>query len=292
MKRHLADRGLIQEVVADRVNQGRPSDLGIKNFETWADCERQQRKMLSRFQRAGYDAAQLAYLSECRAPGNCEACTEGCHFAVRRRRAEGIRSAYQLLVDHGGPYYDVSIVHPKWERAVGQLATSNISAAIQWQYRRLRGVPGVVAVGSYEVSLNRELDGEVFWAGELHEVAAGAPKEVLKHAFQIETSYRETRPHNKLVMVTPVENLGARLAYSLKRFVEERRAYISTTNGRQHRRHLPPRLEHWLEHDKWLLSLPIGARTVAFGCHRVGNRFTARGAADQCPLDPNDYLET
>jgi hypothetical protein len=152
---------------------------------------------------------------------------------------------------------------------------TNIAAARQWFYRRLRRLqkPVPIAIGTYEASLNRELNGESLWAGEIHAVIAGSSQQELRRSLRIENRYREHRPNGKPVMVKPVKRLGRNIAYSLKRFVEERRAYISDKTGRQGRRHLPPQQADWAEYDAWLLTLPLGARTIAFGCTRRGSTF-------------------
>ena len=87
------------------------------------------------------------------------------------------------------------------------------------------------------MSFNRELDGKAFWAGEIHCVVAGAAKEDLRSTLYIQPRYRVRRPGARLLVISKVDDLPRQVAYSLKRFVEERRAYIAS-NGRQHRRHL------------------------------------------------------
>ena len=260
--------------------------LGLQDFETPADCARRQAEMIGCMESAGYDPKPLRKLAEC-AAGVCplDLCTEGCHFATRDRRITGIMSGLAIFEDHAGPLCNVCVVHPIWEQPAGKLAETNIPAAIQWNRRRFSAVPGndLVAIGTYEVSLNRELDGETYWAGEIHQVVAGASAADLKRAFSIERRYRDCRPGDKLLYVIPVENLARRVAYAQKRFVEERRAYVTVATGRQTRRHLPLKSNHSVEHEAWLLSLPIGARTVAYGCGRRGAKFFERSKPESCP---------
>jgi hypothetical protein len=253
--------------------------LGLSDFESLNDCQLRQTEMLDRLEQKGYDALGRDFVTEC-SRDYCAAdyCSEGCHFATRFRRIYGIYSAYKIFANHPGPFFDVSLVHPRWEKIPGTLETLNIAAARQWNYRRLRSLDAthVIAIGMFEVSLNRELDGSTHWGGEIHQVVAGAEKKDLSNAFKIEKRYREQRPSARLLVVTEAENLIRRIAYSQKRFVEERRAYISASTSRQARRHLPPKAADWAEHDAWLLGLPLGARTIAFGCARRGYGFLAR----------------
>jgi hypothetical protein len=79
-----------------------------------------------------------------------------------------------------------------------------------------------------------------------------------------------------MVDVREFDSLNLKFAYGQKRFVEERRAYISKATGRQDRNHLPPAAQHWAEFDAWLLGLPLGARIIAYGCNRRGTTFSAR----------------
>ena len=255
------------------------AELGVSDFESEVACARRQLEMVQRLEKQGYDRTLWSELSDC----DSEYCTrsrciEGCYYGTRHRRLEQIRTGYQLLEQHPGPLWQVSIVHPLWERPVGSLAEISVPAAREWNYRRLQTLDdhNIVAVGSFEVSINRELNGELYWAGEIQQIVAGAAKNDLRNAFQIEKHHRSRGSNQKLLKIIGVEHLGLQLAYCVKRFVEERRAYVSAKIGRQARRHLPPQSKDWAEHDAWLLGLPLGARTIAYGCTRRGLKFHAR----------------
>jgi hypothetical protein len=210
--------------------------------------------------------------------GSCEPdwcphalCWDACHFAARNRRLKEIVSAHALLTAHGGPLVDISLVDPSWQRRIGDLHSSNIPAARQKIYRRLKEIPDLIAIGSFEACVNTELDGSQHWAMGLHAIAAGATKEDLRRALKLPAATRLR--HRRPLVLGDVGNLGRQLAYALKHFVEERRAYRNPSNGRIQRRHLPLPSHLWLEHDAWLASLPSGARTIAIGCERRHGRF-------------------
>lgn len=252
---------------AELEQQAELERLGVPEFETPATCARRQLEMIRRLEREGYDRALWSELSDCDSEYCAKPrCTEGCHYGTRHRRLEQLRTGYRLLEQHPGPLFQVSIVHPVWECPVGSLEEIAVPAAREWNYRHLKALDddNIVAIGSFEVSVNRELDGELYWAGEIQQIVAGAAKDDLRKAFKIEKHHRSRGSNQKLLKIIAVECLGRQLGYSVKRFVEERRAYISLKTGRQARRHLPPQPELWAEHDAWLLGLPLGARTIAY----------------------------
>jgi hypothetical protein len=135
----------------------------------------------------------------------------------------------------------------------------------QWLGRRLQRLHSpFLVVGSFEASLRVELNGDIYWAGHLHLVIAGAGEDELKAALMIERRYRR-RKYAKPVKVLPIGNLAERLGYSTKRIVKRSVAYVGK-NGRQQRRELPLTPKHQIEFDSWLLGLPVGSRTILFGC--------------------------
>jgi hypothetical protein len=248
-----------------------------EGFESLSDCRERQRQMVERLIRHGISDA-IRDLANCRskvcAIGSC---TEACHFATRSRRIDNIATGVRLLESHGGPYFDLCIVHPLWEAPIGDLSDIKIRAALQWTYRRLKRLEGnALALGIFEVSLNRELDGESYWAGEVRMTIAGISKPDIRKALQIETKYHDIRPRQRIVQIGEIEDLEYQFSYSTKRFIEQRVAYIDPATLRQNRRHLPPPSALWAEHDAWLHSLRIGARTLAFGCGRRGGKFHIR----------------
>jgi hypothetical protein len=269
-----------RDVAFDRALAVHVKALGLPDFETRADCEGRQADTLRRVGDAGVPPALWQDLADCTV-NHCgmETCVEVCHFGTINRRVAALATGLPLMDRHAGPHFAVTIVHPLWEVPVGRLTEINIAAAAQWNHRRLRGAvaaPGLLAMGSFEVSLNRELDGRLIWAGEIQQMVAGASYEELRSTFSIERHYRDGRPGQRMVDVREFDDLNRKFSYGQKRLVEERRAYISKITGRQARNHLPPAAEHWAEFDTWLLGLPLGARIIAYGCNRRGTAFSAR----------------
>jgi hypothetical protein len=250
-----------------------------QDFETIAKCKKRQAEMVARFINNQFPWEMLA-LARCRSKRcGVEPCVEACHFATRKRRIANIASGIPLLIENGGLLQDVCIVHPLWEARVGELKHIGMDAAKQWTYRRLKLLGAdVLGLGIFEVSLNRERSGEIYWAGEVRLITAGAQKDELKETFAIEKRYRRLRPRQRIVVVENVGDLSAQFSYAVKRFVEQRVAYISPSTGRQDRNHLPPPSALWAEHDAWLHALPLGSRNMAFGCGKRGIKFYGRQA--------------
>lgn len=242
--------------------------VGLPDFETAAQCIGRNQQMLRRLQNHEATPAELfsrIELDPLPADDSNAVSYDGGWLASRRYRATLIPQAFELLKDHPGPLFFVTIAHPKWELPVGQLKSANIDAAKQWLGRRFQRLPSpVLVVGGYEASLRVELNGEMYWAGHLHLVIAGAGEEELKTVLKIERRYRK-RKHSKPLKVEPIGDLAERLGYSTKRIVKRGIAYIGT-NGRQQRRELPLTAKHQIEFDLWLLGLPAGSRTILFGC--------------------------
>jgi hypothetical protein len=242
--------------------------VGLPDFETAAHCIERNQQMLRRLQ--NHEATPVGLIRRIELdplPANDSNAVgyDGDWFASRRYRAMLIPQAFELLRDHPGPLFFVTIAHPKWEIPVGQLENANIDAAKQWLGRRFQRLPSpVLVVGGYEASLRVELNGETYWAGHLHLVIAGAGEEELKAALKIEQRYRK-RKYAKPVKVEPIGDLAERLGYSTKRIVKRGIAYVGK-NGRQQRRELPLTAKHQVEFDLWLLGLPAGSRTILFGC--------------------------
>jgi hypothetical protein len=239
--------------------------IGISGFESFSDVQVRQSQMFRRFDRVGIDTSAFDELRHC-GPEYCAyaRCSAGCHFGTRQLRLKEILSSYERFKKYPGPLHVVHVVHPLWQRPVGGLHEINIEAARQWNYRHLRRLQGpVIAKGIFEVSLNRELDGSLHWAGQIHEVVGGSSEKELDETFALEPRYRQ--PHSAPVQIKPISNLGYQLGYCLKRYVEERRAYRSPSNGRKNRRELPLLVQHQVEHDLWLAGLPGRARIITHG---------------------------
>jgi hypothetical protein len=244
--------------------------LGLERFETATDCLRNQVYMSQRVVRFG--KTKHFDVADCTAD-HCAAsqCSEGCYFGARRRRIDTISTAHAMMIEHGGPFFQVTFVHPSWKYRPGKLDYMNIPAMRQFNARILKGlaIEGLLAVGICEATLNVERSGARHWAGEIQQVVAGADKASLAAAFAIKNR-SACKAYERPVMVKKITNLGLSLGYAQKYFVQQRIAFTSRINGRQAQRHMPLRSADWAEHDAWLLSLPLGDRTIAFGCVRRG----------------------
>jgi hypothetical protein len=257
------------------------ADIGLPDFETLAQCVKRNQQMFRRL--LHHEATPPDLLSRVQPDPSSTNDDTGGHdgdwFASRRHRAMLVPQAFNILKDHAGPLSFVTVAHPNWELPVGQLKDANIDAVTQWIHRRLQRLPSpILVVGGYEASIRIELNGDTYWAGHVHLVVAGAEDEELKTALKIERRYL-TRKYAKPVKVAPIGTLVERLGYSTKRIGKRSIAYIGT-NGRQQRRELPLATAHQIEFDRWLLSLPAGARTILFGCrlHHGKLRQTKRAA--------------
>lgn len=247
--------------------------LGIPDFETRAQAQKRQELMLRRLSQTARNGT-LGGLEDCCAK-HCamEPCRDGCHFAARRLRLQLLPQAFTLLDGHGGLLKSVTMVHPGWAASddAGPAACP-MQAAKQWVRRRLRAVNGLVSVGSWEVCLNLELDGTRHWAGQIHLVTGGASTAELKQALSV--SRKHVAAHAKPLKVQEVDNLGRQLGYAVKRFAEQRVAYIDG-QGRKNRRHLPLKAADQARFDAWLCDLTVGERLFLVGCHRHGSKLLA-----------------
>jgi hypothetical protein len=122
----------------DRALAAHVESLGLSDFETRSNCEERQRIMLRRLTDAGIAPSLLQDLANC-SVHHCamETCVEACHFGTLNRRFAAMETGLPIIMAHPGPKYAVCLVHPLWERPVGQLAGVSIKAAAQWNYRRL-----------------------------------------------------------------------------------------------------------------------------------------------------------
>ncbi|MCC8953138.1 hypothetical protein H8B02_06545 [Bradyrhizobium sp. Pear77] len=239
------------------------TDLGLLDFETTEYCELQNAAIIHRLVRGNSDDASVSEFDLGKTDGNW--------LASRNYRSWLIPEAYRLLQEHPAKKHFITITHPKWQKNIGDLDTLGLSGIEQWHARRFTKLSRpVLAIGGIEVSLGVDCSGSRVWEGHSHLVVAGPRVAELSQAFLIERHYRK-QPYLRPVVVTPVGNLARQIAYSVKRIGARRIAYIGA-NGRQQRRSLPLQLSEQVEFDRWLLSLPVGNRTVLFGCRRHGRR--------------------
>ena len=277
----MSGRLLHRNLVANRERQvsetRQMSSIGLPNFETVAQCVARNERMLRRFQNHGSPTVNDLLQGIQQSGGgddHFDLDVDGDWLASRRYRSTLIPQAIDLLKNHAGPLYFVTITHPRWELPKGQLKKANVDAAKQWLRRRLKRLAfPVIVVGGYEASVSVELNGDAFWACHLHFVIAGADETELKTSLKIEKRYRKRR-RSKPVLIEPIGTLAQRLGYSIKRIGQRRVAYIGE-NGRQQRNKLPLILSEQIEFDAWLLKMPAGSRTILFGCRLHCDRLCA-----------------
>ncbi|WP_426219963.1 hypothetical protein [Methylobacterium sp. NFXW15] len=129
------------------------------------------------------------------------------------------------------------------------------------------------AVGAFEVCLNRDLNGTKTWAGQVHLIVAGATRDELHAALGVGTRYY-LPPYAKPLVIQEVSNTARQQAYALKRYAEQRIAYLGK-NGRQARRHLPLDSSDQRIFDRWLCGLSLGERVILVGCKRLNGQLVS-----------------
>lgn len=238
---------------------------GIADFETLSEVVERQGRMIQMFRQFGCERHVLSF-AHCDAWCSDSCVSDACHYGTRRLRLMTIKSSTEILRAQQGQKHFVSLLHPAWSRNVGNLATLSpepIRKAVQQQLRRA-GV--TVAVGGFELCLNRQLDGSLYWSGGVHVVCAGVDKKQLRKAFSVKPWRECARP----VDIRSARNLGRLLGYALKRLPQERREYVAR-NGRKNRRKLPLDPQHLFEHDSWLAEIPPGGRMILVGLRRTAD---------------------
>jgi len=194
------------------------AELGIPDFETPHDCAKRQEKMVTRLA-ARAKGRVLQRLAQCMASEcDSEPCSGACHFAMRRHRLALIPAAHDLFQKRGRKH-QVNIVHPSWRKRYKHLNRASPETAKQWVRRRLEKLDGkILAVGSFEVTLNVELDGTRHWAGEIVMIVAGATKRELKRVLELRPADKKRlQPQAKPMQILRVRDLGRQLGYANKR---------------------------------------------------------------------------
>ncbi|CAO4135980.1 hypothetical protein [Methylorubrum extorquens] len=254
--------------------------LGLDNFETAEDAARRQHAMVQALARAGAPPGLIRGLSQC-TTNECglRRCRDGCHHGQRKQRLALTLQADTLLRSKPGPLLAVSLVHPLWAvpykagpRAVSLPA---VKQRIKRGFMRLTAHPGKrpTAVGAFEVCLNRDADGTKTWAGQVHLIVAGATRDELHAALGVGKRY-PLPPYAKPLVVEDVSNTARQQAYALKRYAEQRIAYVAA-NGRQARRHLPLDSSDQRTFDRWLCRLSLGERVILVGCKRLNGQLVS-----------------
>lgn len=254
--------------------------LGLHNFETGEDVVQRQQAMVRALARADAPLGLRRGLLSCMADiCGLRRCRDGCHHGQCGLRATLIPQADTLLRRQPGPLLAVTLVHPRWEvsHEAGPEAISipAVKQHVKRGFMRLTKRTGQrpMAVGAFEVCLNRKLDGVKTWAGQVHLIVAGATRDELHAALGVGARYRLS-PYAKPLFIEDVSNTARQQAYALKRYAEQRIAYRGK-NGRQARRHLPLDSGDQLTFDRWLCELSLGERVILVGCKRLNGHLVS-----------------
>lgn len=251
--------------------------LGLHDFETAEDASRRQQIMVRALARSGAPRELVRGLCQC-TPDECglRRCRDGCHHAHRRLRTTLIPQADTLLRRQPGPLLALTLVHPLWEvpyeAGPGAISIPAVKQHVKRRFMRLTARTGKrpMAIGAFEVSLNRDLAGTKTWAGQVHLIVAGATRDELHAALGVRDRYA-LPAYAKPLVVEEVSNTARQQAYAVKRYAEQRIAYLSK-NGRQARRHLPLDNRDQRAFDRWLCGLSLGERVILFGCKRLNGQ--------------------
>ncbi len=232
--------------------------LDVTDFETVTATEQLQNDMLQRLEQVLFDAGQLAGLADCKKNycGRLK-CSEVCQFGSRHRRLTEIPAVHRLLRRSAGPFCEVRVSRSGWAQPAGKLDRANITAAKKLNRRVLDKLymPGVVAVGTFKVSVAREHEGGG-WKCEIHQIVSGAKKAELDKVFAT-----GRRASGNSLRVKEVKNLGQTISDVLKLDVR----------GWQHpyRTEITPdrpKKAHRAEYYEWLLGLSADERLIRYGC--------------------------
>lgn len=254
--------------------------LGLDNFETAADVTRRQQALVRGLARTDAPPGLIRGLGRC-TPKTCglRRCRDGCHHGQRGLRAALIPQADELLRAQPGPLLALTLVHPLWqvpyEAGPQAISIPAVKQHVKRGFMRLSAETGKrpLAVGAFEVCLNRGLAGLKMWAGQVHLITAGATRDELHAALGVGDRY-PLPPYAKPLVVEEVGNTARQQAYTLKRFAEQRIAYIGE-NGRQARRHLPLDSRDQRAFDRWLGRLSLGQRVILVGCKRLNGKLVS-----------------
>lgn len=254
--------------------------LGLDNFETAANVACRQRAMVRGLARTDAPLGLIRGLGRC-TPEACglRRCRDGCHESQRGLRATLIPQADLLLRAQPGPLLAPTLVHPLWEvpyeAGPGSVSIPAAKQRVKRAFMRITARTGkrITAVGAFEACLNRNLTGMKTWAGQVHLIVAGATRDELHAALGVGDRYF-LPPYAKPLVVEEVGNTARQQAYAVKRFAEQRIAYLSK-NGRQARRHLPLDGHDQRAFDRWLCRLSLGERLILVGCKRLNGRLVS-----------------
>lgn len=104
-------------------------------------------------------------------------------------------------------------------------------------------------------------------------IVAGATRDEIHRALAVSDRYALPL-YAKPLVVEEVSNTARQQAYAIKRYAEQRIAYIAP-NGRQARRHLPLDGGDQRTFDHWLCRLSLGERVILIGCKRLNGQLVS-----------------
>jgi hypothetical protein len=269
----------------------RMARLGIADFETLADVERQQKKFIrnlgtssiTRNRYAGFEGCNETICGRHR-------CSEVCRFAAYDRRIKHIAAAHSLLTQCDDPIFEIRVSRGCWVQPVDELNKVSVGAARQLNRRALDSLynPDLVAIGAFKVC-PANLFNAGLWVAEIHELITGGEMDIedIKAAFTPAALPPGGTPeYADLIWVKKVENVGQALSsmfdYRLRPWRDPREvAGTQQVFGKKSPEYTstkatfrPARLtmDLWEEYYDWRLALPANICLIRYGCDRHFNK--------------------
>jgi hypothetical protein len=248
-------------------------DLDLSNADA-SGTEAVQKDMLARLEKAGHDPvsyAGLAYcgLQKCGRVG----CLEACWFGTHRRLRLELRSIHKLL-SAGETLCEVRVIPSQWTKAIGELSTFEIAAAMQLNSRALNSLymPTLVAVGNVKVAVTQPSNtvkfGDRLWRYELHLIVTLDDEVKLTKAF---SRIRERGAFLNKIWIQRVYDLQECIARVFRRdLVAWEKPGLQPWQEKPEP--MRPTKAEQTEFYEWLLGLEVGARTIRYGCDRYFNQ--------------------
>ena len=265
--------------------------LGVADFETVADVERQQKKFLRNLRSTSIARRHYEGLESCN-PTTCGRydCLEVCRFASFQRRIKHIIAGHRLITSCGDLVFEVCIARGGWIRRCGELDQVSIGAAKKLNRRALDGLhnPNLVAIGTLKVAPANYFNVEELWVVKIHQLVAGADWEAedIKSVFipkgWAPRWYDPKYPN--VLWVKRVENVGQALSdiFDLRlrswrdpRDVERQQRNTGETFKNSTLPSFPPAkltLELWEEYYRWRFALKPRTSLIRYGCDRYWNK--------------------
>jgi len=251
----------------------RMAELGIADFETLADVERQQKKFIRNLRASSITPSQCAGFEGCNETiCGRRKCSEVCRFAAYDRRVKHIAAAHKLITQCGEPIFEMRIARGCWVRHIGDLGEVSIGAAKQLNRRSLDSLhnSNLVAVGAFKVGPGN-LYVEDLWVAEIHQLVAGGDMAIenIKAAFSaMNFPPMGISDYPDVIWTKKVENVGQVLSnifdYRLRPYKDPRETGV----------YWPAKLTMalWDEYYRWRLPLPANLCLIRYGCDRYFNK--------------------